>query len=156
MVGLIGAEPYINGVGGLLAEIDRLKLDNIRVVPDDARPVLAALPEASFERIFVLFPDPWPKRRHHRRRLVAPANLDQFARLLRDGAELRLATDDRAYLAWMLEHLLRHPAFEWLARRPSDWRVRPPDWPVTRYEEKARRAGRAPVFLRFHRRPRAG
>ena len=104
---------------------------------------------ASIGRVFIMFPDPWPKRRHHKRRLVAPATLDRLAQIMQPGAELRLATDDRDYLAWMLEHVTPHPGFVWLARRPSDWRERPPDWPPTRYEEKAIAAGRIPAFLRF-------
>jgi tRNA (guanine-N7-)-methyltransferase len=104
--------------------------------------------------VFVLFPDPWPKRRHHKRRLIAPATLDLLASVMEDRAELRLATDDRGYLAWMLEHLTAHPDFHWLARRPADWRERPADWPATRYEEKARAVGRRAGFLRFQRRPR--
>ena len=105
--------------------------------------------------MFILFPDPWPKLRHHKRRLVSTATLDRLAVLMRKGAELRLATDERGYLAWMLEHATAHPAFQWLARRPSDWRERPADWPPTRYEEKAREAGRTPAFLRFARRDRS-
>ena len=89
-----------------------------------------------------------------RRRLVAPATLDLLAEAMSDGAELRLSTDDRDYLAWMLEHTIAHPDFVWLARRPCDWRERPEDWPATRYEAKARAAGRTPAFLRFQRRRR--
>ena len=126
----------------------------MRLFTDDARLLLVVLPPASLGQVFVLFPDPWPKRRHHKRRLIAPATLDLLATVMEDGAELRLTTDDRGYLAWMLEHLTAHPDFRWLARRPADWRERPPDWPPTRYEEKARAAGRRPPFLRFIRRPR--
>ena len=104
--------------------------------------------------MFILFPDPWPKRRHHKRRLVAPPTLDLLAEVMSDAAECRLATDDRDYLAWMLEHTIAHSEFVWLARRPFDWRERPGDWPATRYEAKARAAGRNPAFLRFQRRPR--
>jgi tRNA (guanine-N7-)-methyltransferase len=112
------------------------------------------LPEASVERVFILFPDPWPKQRHHKRRIVSRETLDGLARIMSDGAELRLATDDPDYLSWMLERVTGHPGFEWLARRPADWRERPPDWPPTRYEEKARAAGRCPGFLRVRRRSR--
>ena len=135
-------------------EIERRALANVRVLPDDARPLLAALPPRSIGRVFILFPDPWPKARHHKRRLVAPATLDRLAEIMTDGAELRLATDDPSYLAWMLEHVTAHPAFAWTARRPADWRERPADWPATRYEAKARKAGRASAFLRFERRSR--
>ena len=152
--GFIGCEVFEDGIVRLLGEMARRGLDNIRLFTDDARLLLAALPPGSLGRVFILFPDPWPKRRHHKRRLVAPATLDLLAEAMSDGAELRLATDDRDYLAWMLEHTIAHPDFVWLARRPCDWRERPEDWPATRYEAKARAAGRTPAFLRFQRRRR--
>jgi tRNA (guanine-N7-)-methyltransferase len=111
---------------------------------------MAALPARSLSRVFVLFPDPWPKARHHKRRFVQHETLDRLAELMVPGAELRLATDDPSYLPWMVEHACRHPAFEWLAERPADWRQRPADWPATRYEQKEI-AGR-PIFLRLRRR----
>jgi tRNA (guanine-N7-)-methyltransferase len=151
-IGFIGCEVFETGVARLLGEIARRCLDNIRVYPDDARLLLDRLVPASIGRVFILFPDPWPKARHHKRRLVSRATLDRLAAIMQPGVELRLATDDRGYLVWMLEHLTAHPDFTWLARTPSDWRERPPDWPATRYEEKARAAGRAPAFLRFVRR----
>ena len=153
-IGFIGCEVFENGVARLLGEIDHRGLRNIRIFADDVRPLLAGLAPRSIGRVFILFPDPWPKPRHHKRRLVAPATLDRLADIMIDGAELRLATDDPSYLSWMLEHVTEHPAFSWTARRPTDWRDRPADWPATRYEEKARRAGRAPAFLRFVRSPR--
>jgi len=149
-VGLIGCEPYINGVAKCLAHIEREGLENIRLFTDDARLVMNALPDQSLSRAFVLFPDPWPKSRHHKRRFVQRDNLDLLARLLKPGAELRLATDDPSYLPWMVEHACTHPAFEWLAERPADWRGRPADWPPTRYETK--RIAGVPVFLRLRRR----
>jgi tRNA (guanine-N7-)-methyltransferase len=155
-VGFIGCEVFLNGIARLLGEVARKDLGNIRVFADDARLLLDRLMPASIGRVFILFPDPWPKQRHQKRRLVAPATLDRLATIMQPGAELRLATDDRGYLAWMLEHLTAHPAFAWAARTPADWRERPPDWPSTRYEEKARTAGeasgRTPAFLRFVRR----
>ena len=151
-IGLIGCEVYENGIAKLLAETRRAGLGNVRILADDARLLLAALPGASVGRAFILFPDPWPKQRHHKRRIVCPATLDQLARVLRDGAELRLATDDAGYLRWMLDHVIRHPAFSWIADGPADWRCRPADWPATRYEAKALAAGRRPYFLRFRRR----
>jgi tRNA (guanine-N7-)-methyltransferase len=153
-IGFIGCEVFENGVAKLLGEIERRRLANVRVCPNDARPLLAALAPCSIGRVFILFPDPWPKARHHKRRLVAPATLDRLAEIMADGAELRLATDDPGYLSWMLEHATAHPEFAWTARRPVDWRERPVDWPATRYEQKARKAGRAPAFLCFTRRPR--
>jgi len=153
-IGLIGCEVFENGVAKLLAEVKRRALANVRVFIDDARLLLAALPEASLARAFILFPDPWPKLRHWKRRIVSSETLDRLAFALADGAELRLATDDADYLCWMLERATAHPAFEWLARGPRDWRARPADWPPTRYEQKALAAGRKPAFLRFRRRRR--
>jgi len=149
-VGLIGCEPFINGVAKCLAHIERTGVSNIRLFTDDARLVMAGLPDRSLSRAFILFPDPWPKTRHHKRRFVERTNLDVLARLMKPGAELRLATDDPSYLPWMVEHACTHPAFEWLAERPSDWRGRPDDWPPTRYEQKML-AGHKPVFLRLRR-----
>jgi tRNA (guanine-N7-)-methyltransferase len=149
--GLIGCEPYISGIARLLALAEARALTNLRIVIDDARLLLAALPDGCLERIFVLFPDPWPKARHHKRRIVNPATAAQFARLLQPGGELRLATDDMGYARAMLLALLPVRELAWLARGPSDWRVRAPDWPPTRYEDKARSAGRRCVYLRFRR-----
>ncbi len=152
--GFIGCEVFENGIAKLLGEIERRQIDNIRLFTGDARLLIAALPPASVSRVFTLFPDPWPKARHHKRRIVSRETLDQLARIMVDAAELRLASDDRDYLSWMLERITGHPDFEWLARRPADWQQRPTDWPATRYEQKARAAGRAPFFLRARRRPR--
>jgi tRNA (guanine-N7-)-methyltransferase len=154
--GFIGCEVFENGIVKLLAQIEQRRLDNIRIFPDDARLMIAALPPASVGRVFILFPDPWPKRRQHKRRIVSRATLDGLAKIMTDGAELRVATDDGDYLSWILERVTTHPVFEWRARRPADWRERPPDWPPTRYEAKARAAGRPPAFLRVRRRSRSG
>jgi tRNA (guanine-N7-)-methyltransferase len=151
-IGFIGCEVFENGVAKLLGEIDRRGLGNVRLFTVDARQLVEALKPSSIGRVSILFPDPWPKQRHHKRRLVAPATLDRLALIMPEGAELRLATDDADYLAWMLEHVTAHSGFTWLVRRPADWRERPPDWPPTRYEAKARAAGRTPVLLRFSRR----
>jgi tRNA (guanine-N7-)-methyltransferase len=151
-IGFIGCEVFENGIARLLGDIAHRELANIRIFADDARLLLDCLMPASIGRVFILFPDPWPKERHHKRRLVARATLDRLGIVMQPGAELRLATDDPGYLVWMLEHVTAHPEFEWLARGPTDWRERPPDWPATRYEEKARAAARTPVFLRFARR----
>ena len=149
-VGLIGCEPYLNGVAKCLAHIEREGVTNVRLMTDDARLLMAALPARSLSRVFVLFPDPWPKTRHHKRRFVQRETLDRLAELMVSGAELRLATDDPSYLPWMVEHACTHPAFEWLAARPADWRSRPDDWPATRYEKK--RIAGTPTFLRLRRR----
>ena len=151
-IGFIGSEVFENGIARLVGYIAAQRLANIRIFADDARLLVDRLVPGSLGRVFILFPDPWPKKRHHKRRLVAPATHDRLAIVMRPGAELRMATDDPGYLAWMLDNLTCHPAFEWLARRPADWRERPSDWPATRYEEKARAAGRRPAYLRFVRR----
>ncbi len=155
-IGFIGAEPFINGIAKVLGVIDREGLANIRLHDDDARPLLEALPDGVIDQAFLLFADPWPKKRHHKRRFVTPENLDALARVLRDGAELRFASDHSGYVAWALERLTAHPAFQWLARRPADWRRPPADWVPTRYQEKAEERGEACTFLRFRRRPREG
>jgi tRNA (guanine-N7-)-methyltransferase len=152
--GFIGCEVFENGVAKLLGDIARRQLTNIRLFADDARLLIAALTPRSIDGVFILFPDPWPKARHHKRRIVSSETLDQLARIMTGGAELRLATDDTEYFAWMLERVTNHRAFEWLARRSPDWLARPADWPPTRYENKARGAGRVPFFLRARRRPR--
>jgi tRNA (guanine-N7-)-methyltransferase len=152
--GFIGCEPFVNGLVSLFAHMRQRDLANIRVFDDDARLLLGALPPASVGRAFILFPDPWPKKRHHKRRIVGPATLDLLAFALKDGAELRFASDDASYVRRTLTHVIGHGAFEWLARGPNDWRRRPADWPQTRYEEKAEKAGRRCYFLRFRRQPR--
>jgi tRNA (guanine-N7-)-methyltransferase len=147
-VAMIGAEPFAAGVASLAAKAARDGLDNIRIWPDVAKPLLAALADASLGRLFILFPDPWPKTRHHKRRLVDRDTLDTAARLLRVGGLLRLATDDHGYARWMLERLAPHPAFRAAAGAPGDWTRRPPDWPTTRYEAK-RLTGAAPLYFEF-------
>jgi len=154
-VGFIGCEPFMNGVASLLRHLDEGDLANVRVHAGDARDVIDRLPEACLGRVFILFPDPWPKRRHRDRRIVSTATLDALARAMRDGAELRLATDDVVQQRWMLQVAPPHPAFQWQVNGPEDWRDRPADWPETRYEAKARAAGRPPMFLRLVRRVRA-
>ena len=151
-IGFIGAEPYINGAASLAARAAAEDLANLRIHNDDAAPLLDRLPAGALGRVFILFPDPWPKARHRHRRIVARPMLDRLARTMRDGAELRLATDHDDYLDWMLEQLTAHPAFAWTAACADDWRRRPADWPETRYEAKARAAGVKSTYLRFVRR----
>lgn len=153
-IGFLGCEPFVNGLARLLTQVEAEKLQNVRVFPDDARALLAALPPASLGRVFLLFPDPWPKTRHHKRRFVSEENLQALARVMKDGAELRLASDDAGYVEWMLRHLLAAADFAWEAKVSADWHVRPADWPPTRYEAKAVREGREIAYLRFRRRPR--
>jgi tRNA (guanine-N7-)-methyltransferase len=147
--GFIGCEPFINGAAKLVTQIEERKLDNICLHVGDAREVLPRLPDKCLEAFYLLFPDPWPKARHHKRRFVNAKNLDEVARLLRPGADFRIATDIADYACWTLEQVMRHGAFRWTAEQASDWRNRPPDWPATRYEQKALRQGRTCVYLRF-------
>jgi tRNA (guanine-N7-)-methyltransferase len=151
-IGLLGAEIFVNGVAALLARVEEKGLANVRIHADDARRLLDALPVACLGRVFLLFPDPWPKRRHAGRRFVQRENLDRLARTMKPEAELRIASDDPDHVAWVLRQVLTHPAFEWTARRADDWRRRPADWPGTRYEAKAAAEGRRATYLVFGRR----
>ena len=147
---LIGAEAFVNGVASCLRHIDELHLANVRLHAGDARDLMAALPRASVDRAFLLFPDPWPKTRHHKRRLVGPAFIEEAARILTRGARLRFATDWENYANWTLERFLGCAAFAWTAEVADDWRVPPADHIATRYEQK-RLGDRAPVWLEFQR-----
>ena len=150
--GYFGCEPFVNGVAKLLAEIDTNALPNIRIHPGDANELIGALPDASLSGACILYPDPWPKRRHRERRFVSDALLARLARVLRPGAELRFATDIDDYAGWTLARILRSPDFIWPAQRASDWLTPWEGWPGTRYEAKALREGRRPVYLTFIRR----
>lgn len=147
--GFIGCEPFLNGVAKLLTQIEEGSLSNLRVHMDDARGVLARLADRSLSRVFLLFPDPWPKLRHHKRRFIQPETLGVLARVMKSGAELRIATDHGDYAAWALMHLMRDARFRWTAERAQDWSARGADWPATRYEQKALQAGRSCSYLRF-------
>jgi tRNA (guanine-N7-)-methyltransferase len=150
-VGFIGCEPYINGVASLLRHIDERGLDNIRILVDDAALLLPALVPGSIARAYLLFPDPWPKRRHNRRRFVNPGNIDLMSSALADGAAWHLASDSMAYVRWMLRLMTTRDDFRWLARRPGDWRQPSERRPPTRYEEKARTRDDVCVYLEFQR-----
>jgi tRNA (guanine-N7-)-methyltransferase len=147
---VLGAEPFLNGAASALRHVDEAGLDNVRLLVGDARELMAALPDASLARIFVLFPDPWPKARHNKRRLVQPATAAEFVRLLAPGGRLRFATDVQAYADWALEILLKTPGLAWTAGRADDWRTAPADHVVTRYEQKGL-GDIAPVFFDFER-----
>ncbi len=150
--GFIGCEPFVNGVAKLLARIDRDGLGNIRLHAGHALDVLARLPPASVARVDVLYPDPWPKRRHRKRRIIAPETLTMMARVLQAGGALHFATDIDDYAGWTLARATAHPAFEWVAETSADWLTPWPGYRSTRYEEKARREGRPSVYLTFLRR----
>ncbi|SFN69031.1 tRNA (guanine-N(7)-)-methyltransferase [Roseovarius lutimaris] len=150
-VGIIGCEPFINGVAMLLGKIRAAEAENIAVYPGDVRNMFDVLPEASISRAFLLYPDPWPKKRHHRRRFVTQEYLTPLCKVLKKGAILRVATDIPDYVRQTLEEVPRH-GFEWLAERPADWREPWDDWISTRYEQKALREGRVPHYLTFRKR----
>ena len=150
-VGLIGCEIFLNGIASALSHIDAGKLENVRIYPEDVRDLLPVLKPQSFDKIFLLFPDPWHKARHANRRFVNAANLDIVAGLLKPGGEFRIGSDDPVYIGWSLAHTTRHPAFKWLAETAADWAVRPADWPASRYEQKAIRQGRVPHYFGFKR-----
>lgn len=145
---IIGAEPFVNGVASAVRHIDEQGLDNVRLHDGDVRELIARLPEASLARVFILFPDPWPKTRQQKRRLVQPELVSELARTLRPGGRLRFASDVASYVDQALERFLANPAFTWTAGRADDWRVPPADHITTRYEEK-RLGDCAPVFLDF-------
>jgi tRNA (guanine-N7-)-methyltransferase len=147
---LLGAEPFVNGLAACLAHIDDRALANVRLHHGDVRAVMASLPDASIDRLFILFPDPWPKTRHAKRRLVEPAFIAEAARIMRPGARLRFATDWADYADWTLQRLLRAPEFRWLAESADDWRRPPADHVTTRYETK-RLGDCAPIWLQFER-----
>ncbi len=147
--GFIGCEPFINGVAKLLTVIADEGRDNIAVYQDDARNLLDALPDESLEAVYLLYPDPWPKTRHHKRRFVSAENLAAIHRVLRPDGMFFLASDIADYIDWSLVQLARHGGFDWPVSSADDWRRPPPDWPGTRYEAKARAAGRKASYLRF-------
>jgi len=148
--GLIGCEPFINGVAMLLGKIRKADVDNLRVHPGDVRDLFDVLPDACLSKVFLNYPDPWPKKRHHRRRFVTPEHLAPLQRVMKPGSELRVATDIRDYVRQTLEQVPAH-GFDWQAERPSDWRTPWQDWVSTRYEQKALREGRSPHYLTFRR-----
>jgi tRNA (guanine-N7-)-methyltransferase len=146
---IVGCEPYEDGVVKVLSSIEAEGLKNVRVHMGDVREVLRRLAPSSLDRAFILFPDPWPKRKHRKRRLVNTLLLGLLARVLKPGAELRIATDIGDYARTMLEAFQAEPRFIWQAESPEDWRVQPADWVETKYEAKAAEAGRRRYYFRF-------
>ncbi len=147
---LLGAEPFVNGVASAVRHIEDGALANVRIHPGDGRELIVALPDASVGRVYILFPDPWPKARHQKRRLVNAETIAELARVMQPGAVLRFATDWADYVGWTLQRFAASPAFAWTAERANDWRRPPPDHAPTRYEQK-RLGDCAPVFLEFRR-----
>jgi tRNA (guanine-N7-)-methyltransferase len=147
---VMGAEPFMNGAASALRHIDEAGLKNVRMLIGDARELLAALPDRALDRVFIMFPDPWPKARHHKRRLIQTETVAELARVLKVGGRLRFASDWADYVDWTLERLTASPAFRWTAERADDWRTSPADHITTRYEEK-RLGDIAPIWLEFER-----
>ena len=147
---ILGCEPFLNGVASLLRHVDEGNLKNVRIHGDDARAVVEALPNASLDRIMILFPDPWHKVRHNKRRLIQPEFVMELTRVLKPGGRLRFVTDWKDYASWSLERFQASPHLTWLADEADDWRTAPTDHVVTRYEEKAL-GDTAPLFLEFER-----
>jgi len=143
----IGCEPFINGMAKCLAGIDADKIQNIRLFTRDARELVAAMPDVSVDSIFILFPDPWPKLRHNKRRLVNAETLAMLHRIHKPGGRLLLATDHEDYSVHMLELLLTSPHYQWTAREQANWNTPPADWTETKYQRKTTAEGRAPVFM---------
>lgn len=150
-VGYVGVEPFVDGLAKGVSEIERLGFGNVRVFGDDATLLLDRLPDASIAGVDLLYPDPWPKTRHWKRRFVSDRNLARLARVTRSGAEFRFASDIDSYVAWTLAHVARSENFDWTAERADDWRKPFPGWPGTRYEAKAIREGRRGTYLTFRR-----
>ena len=147
---IIGCEPFLNGVASAVRHVDEQGLKNVWIKDGDARELIGHLPDACLNRVFILFPDPWPKARHHKRRIVQPEVLADLARVMKPGGKLRFATDVGGYADWALERVLASPDFKWAAERADDWRVPPADHITTRYEEK-RLGDCEPVFFDFER-----
>jgi tRNA (guanine-N7-)-methyltransferase len=150
-IGFIGCEPYVNGMAKILAQIEAHNIANIRLFAGDAAELLAWAPSRSLARIDLIHPDPWPKRRHWKRRFVQDATVAAMARIIKPSGEFRFVSDIDDYCAWTLAHLLRAPEFEWTAERASDWRLPWPDYTMTRYGCKAEREGRKASYFRFRR-----
>ena len=147
--GFIGVEPFVNSMAKLLAVVEAEGLTNIRVHDDDATQLLDWLPDGSIDQIDLLYPDPWPKKKHWKRRFVSQVNLERFHRVLKPGGQFCFASDIDTYLNWTLQHCSRHGGFQWTARNADDWRTPFSGWPGTRYEAKAKREGRASAYLTF-------
>ena len=150
--GFIGSEPFVNGMAKALSLINERGFTNIRLHHGDAAKLITWLPDAALRRVDLIYPDPWPKRRHWKRRFVQAASIVEIARILRSGGEFRFATDIPDYAAWTLRHLANAPDFVWTAQCADDWRRPWPDFSSTRYEIKAKRTGRVPCYLIFLRR----
>jgi tRNA (guanine-N7-)-methyltransferase len=148
-IGCIASEVFENGISSLLQHIKHKNLQNVRIYPQDVRFLLKVLPEHSLDRVFVLFPDPWPKSRHHKRRLISQEMLDMLARVIKPGGSLRIATDHVDYSQWILVQMQQRADFVWQARAAKDWLNAPKDHIPTRYQQKAKDVGRNSLYLDY-------
>ena len=149
--GFIGVEPFVNGMAKLLAGLQAEPRDNVRLFNQDAALLLDWLPAASLSHVDILYPDPWPKKRQHKRRFISPENLVRLARCIKPGGRLCFASDIADYVSWTLIHVRAHGCFEFDAQDADGWRKPYAGWPGTRYEAKALREGRTPAYLSFTR-----
>lgn len=147
--GFIGVEPFVGSMAKVVTTVVAEDIKNIRLYDDDAINLLDWLPEASIDLAYQLYPDPWPKKRHWKRRFINQQNLDRYARVLKPGHQFRFASDIDTYVDWTLRHCRDHVAFEWTAQCASDWKTPWDNWPSTRYEAKAIREGRIGRYLTF-------
>ena len=145
-IGFIGCEVFSGGIAKMVEAIDAEGIGNVRLFTDDALKLLLKLPDRCLDAAYLLYPDPWPKTRHHKRRFVSPTTLEQLARALKPGTTFRFATDIEDYANWTLAHIVRMPAFRFAPARPGIWHEPWPDWVATRYEQKARLEGRSQSF----------
>ncbi|MBL0318709.1 MAG: tRNA (guanosine(46)-N7)-methyltransferase TrmB [Alphaproteobacteria bacterium] len=150
-IGFVGCETYVNGISAFLVLVEKFNYQNIRASSDDARLILERIENESLGRVFILFPDPWPKKRHEKRRLIQHTFLDLLAQKMKPGAELRIATDHQEYAQWIIFHMTTHTGFTWMAESKNDWLTPPSDWIQTRYQQKAHEQGRGAIYLRFAR-----
>lgn len=147
--GIFCCEPYINGVANLISSLKEKYYNRIRIMMDDAELLLDTLPEKSISKIFILFPDPWNKKKHFKRRFINEKTISKMSKVMKDDGEIRISTDSSSYVAWILHHFLNSNEFVWEAKSKKDFLCKPLDWVQTRYEKKAISSGKIPIFLIF-------
>ena len=148
-VGFFCSEPYLNGVASLISSLKKEYFNRIRIMMDDAEFLLELLPPRTISKVFILFPDPWHKKKHYKRRFINENTILKISNVLKNNGEVRIATDSESYVAWILHHFLKSEQFIWKASKKDDFLIKPSDWPATRYENKAISLGKCPVFLIF-------
>jgi tRNA (guanine-N7-)-methyltransferase len=148
-IAIIGCEPYINGVANLLALLNKEQLKRVKIFRGDARKIIASLKTGSVSKVFILFPDPWPKKKHHKRRIINKNLIENLSSILMENGELRVASDHNNYVSWILHHFLNNNNLIWMAKSKEDFLKKPENWPSTKYEERAKRLGSICYFFRF-------